>query len=653
MGVNKSTDRYLIVPEGSVMTAGFSAQLAKGQIGLFDVQAVGAKGATAVSSVAGADKNFSKFEVRLGVENKTARTLSNKPAKTLTFALSDITKAWVGRPHVTEQKFDEWYVGYNGFDTTKSFVFKPGETYELDLVVWGKPLGYLNQAKSDMHVAKYSFGIPQNTDACVEEDACEPVDCKEHTLNAVKYFNDYQLPTGDKLSKYFYISPVLTPAENPSLTEYTVYELTFCGSESDSAIGLVQAQYPNVEIVRDELSLALQMMIPSSEGEPDPFLITLPNLIPGCDGCPEGYEEIEGGYVYIVQFADEGEDASSDIEAAIPDVVSDSVVKQGQNFGVGYYMAVTERKLTKEELLDFASPSFSTAVSIVFAGEKDSMCSSTAEPVEIDWVEVATGNATVKTFEIVLQDDCNGSRLAELQAAYPELSIEVSGTPTPANCLRRYTTTVMTDVVFPVGCPNSTAIAEVYTAEAPAPFDVNSYWIEVSATSDSSYSCGIHIKAKPVIVNAVGECLIDELPFIATSMRVKPAGGYITNLYLNSPIVNNPFATLQVERAEDLDNLGGDMRSFERQGRFYFQNESYFGNVYARGILGLENQLEGLTQYTTYAFQVDRAKQAQGFGGYVNESIVYHMVVPAGKTEGVEALLNTLAAGAGVTVESL
>src|SRR5690606_20383631 len=103
----------------------------------------------------------------------------------------------------------------------------------------------------------------------------------------------------------------------------------------------------------------------------------------------------------------------------------------------------------------------------------------------------------------------------------------------------------------------------------------------------------------------------------------------------------------------DLDNLGGDMRSFERQGRFYFQNESYFGNVYARGILGLENQLEGLTQYSTYAFQVDRNKQAQGFGQYALESIVYHMIVPVGRSSEVENLLNTIAGGAGVVVESL
>lgn len=653
MGLNASDNRYLIVPEGSVMTTGYSAQLAKGQIGLFDVVNVGKGGATAVSTTAGADKNFSKFEVRLGVENRTARTLSNKPSKTLTFTPKDISKAWVGRPHVTEQKFDEWYVGYDGFDETKTLSFRPGDNFQLDLILWGKPLGYLNHGKLDQFVAKYTVIIPESNDPCTPEDPCEPIDCKEKTLEMVDYFSNYPLPTGDTLSRYFYINPVLSPASEPTLTEYTLYELTFCGSDEDSVIGLVQAQYPDVDIVRDELTLALQMLIPTSDGAPEDFVSTLPDLIPGCEGCPDEYDEIEGGYVYIIQFEDGGTDESADIESALPNAVTGSVVKQGQNYGVGYYIGLTDTKLTQAELQNFASPSFNTTATIVFAGEKGAMCVNDAE-VAFPWVAVETANATTKTFEIILKDDCNGTRLAELQEAYPDLVITAAATPAPTNCLRKYQTTVTTDIVFPNGCPNSDVIEQVYTAEAPMAFDVNTFWVEAPSTDDdTSYLCGIYIKAKPVIVNAVGECLIDELPFIATSMRVKPAGGYITNLYLNAPIVNNPLPTHQVERAQDLDNLGGDMRSFERQGRFYFQNESYFKDVYSRAVLGLENQLEGLTQYNTFAFQIDRHKQAQGFGGYVTESIVYHMIAPVGQSQDVEALLNTLAASAGVPVESL
>lgn len=649
---NKALDRYLIVPEGSVMTSGYSAELAKGQIGLFDMQAVTKKGATAVDSVAGANKNFSKFEVRLGVENKTSRTLSNKPAKTLTFSLNDVTKAWVGAPHVTEQKFDEWYIGYNGFDEDKTLVFKPGESFKLDLVVWGKPLGYMTNTKSCNFVATHTIMIDENFDNCTEEDPCEPVDCKKYTLEAVKALNEYKLPTGEDLSKYFYINPVISPADAPSLTEYTLYELSYCGSEGAGEIGNVQAQYPDVEIVRDELSLNFQMLIPTSEGTPSDYVTSLPDMIPGCAGCPDGYSKIEGGYAYVIQFSDAGEDESADIESALPNAIADSVQKLGQNYGVGYYIGLTDEKLSAADLANFAGASFDATTSIVYVGEKSAVCENSTT-VSIPWVEVTTANATVKEFEIILADDCNGTRITELQEAYPELVITEAINPTPANCLRKYTTTVTTDIVFPNGCPNSDVIQQVYTAEAPLAFDVNSFWVEVADEETSGNLCGIHIKAKPVIVNATGECLIDELPFIATSMRVKPAGGYITNLYLNAPIVNRPFPTLQVERAQDLDNLGGNMRGFERQGRFYFQNESYNKGIYSRSVLGLENQLEGLTQYTTFAFEVDRTKHAQGFGGTVTESIVYHMIAPTGKSKGVESLLNTIAAGAGVPVEQL
>lgn len=649
---NKAIDRYLIVPEGSVMTSGYSAELAKGQIGLFDMQAITKKGATAISSVAGAHPSFSKYEVRLGVENKTSRTLSNKPAKTLTFSLKDVSKAWVGAPHVTEQKFDEWYIGYNGFDATKTLEFKPGESFQLDLVVWGKPLGYMTNSKSCNYVAKHTIHIDENFDGCIEEEPCEAVDCKTYTLDTVKNLNDHMLPSGEKLSKYFYINPVISPADEPELTEYSLYELSYCGSEGAGEIGKVQAQYPDVEIVRDELSLNFQMLIPTSEGAPSNYVTSLPDMIPGCEGCPDGYNEIEGGYAYVIQFADAGEDESANIESALPNAVAGSVQKLGQNYGVGYYIGLTDEKLSTADLANFAGASFDATTSIVYVGEKSTVCENSST-VSIPWVKVTTANATVKEFEIILADDCDGSRLEELQEAYPELVITAVNDPAPANCLRKYSTEVVTDIVFPNGCPNSTVIQEVYTAEAPMAFDVNSFWVEVAEDESTGNLCGIHIKAKPVIVNALGECLIDELPFIATSMRVKPAGGYITNMYLNAPIVNKPFPTLQVERAQDLDNLGGNMRGFEKQGRFYFQNESYNKGVYTRATLGLENQLEGLTQYTTFAFEIDRSKHAQGFGGSVTESIVYHMIAPVGQSQGVESLLNTIAAGAGVPVEQL
>lgn len=647
---NKPLDRYLVVPNGAVKTSGYSADLAKGQIGLFDVDPskVGRRGAPAIESIVGAKSNYNKYEVRLGVEDRIARTLSNKSAKTLPFKLNDVVKAWVSEPQIKEQKFDEWYIGYDGFDESKSLVFKPGESFQLDLVVWGKPLGYMTLNKSKNYIARHTIQIDENFDGCLEEDGCEPVDCAKYTLEAVEDLSNHITPTGEKLSRYFYIAPLVKPKEEVETTPYSLYELEYCGSNDGNEIGKVQAQYPDVEIVRDPLSLKFQMLLPTADGAPEAYKTTLPNLIPGCEGCPEGYSEIAGGYAYIVQLEDNGEDKASDISDSIPNVVSDSVVKLAQTYDIGYYIALSESKMTEEEIEEFLTGQ--PTASISYAGEKDAVCSSDEE-MEFEWVKTAEGQATVKTFEIVLGDDCNGSRLEELQEVYPDLTIEEVETPAPNNCIRKYSAKVPTNIVFPEGCPNADVLQDVYTAEPPRTFDVNAHWIEVSEENEEGSVCGIYIKAKPVVINAQGECLIDELPFMATSMRVKPAGGYITNTYLNAPIVNRPFATLQVERGQDLDNLGGNIRGFERQGRYYFQNEKYMCDVYGRTVLGLENQLDGLTRYSFYSFQIDKTKHAQSFGGKVLESIVYHMITPSGKSDGVEKLLQTIAGAAGVVVE--
>lgn len=645
MGVNASDNRYLVVPAGSTMTTGYSADLAKGQIGLFDVKSVSKRGAKAISDTLGYDKRFSKFEVRLGIEDKQARTLSNKPVKTLPFKLTEVTKAWIGRPTVVEQKFDEWYLGYDGFDTKKSFVFKPGESYQLDLILWGKPLGYLNLgAKTGQFIVKYMGLIDENYDNCEDEDLCEPVDCRAETLKIVEDLNNYQLPSGEKLSKVLHIEPVLSPTETATKTEFKLWALSYCGSDGGNEIGKVQAQYPNYTVVRDNLTLQFHILAPATETIPN-YQTTLPDLIPGCEGCPEGYALVDGGYMYSVQTV--GEDFAED---SIPNLVEDSEHKYPAGGGSTYVTFLTSEKLTDAEIAAFLE-SNEKVKSITYVGEKNEICENGAT-TSIPWSLVTTATAINKKYTIILQDDCNGTRLQELQEAYPDLTIVQETNPTPANCIRKYSTNVLSDVAFAVGCPDG-IVGTNYSFEAPEKFDFNAYWVEESTSSDDVYSCGIYIKAKPVVINAKGECLIDELPFMATSMRVKPAGGYITNQYLNAPVVNRPFASFQVESAKDMDNLGGNMRGFEREGKFYFQNESYYKNVFARNVLGLENQLDGLVQYNMYSFEIDKYTKTQSFGQNTLESITYHMIAPSGEGSAVEELLNAIAVGAGIPVEQL
>ena len=195
-------------------------------------------------------------------------------------------------------------------------------------------------------------------------------------------------------------------------------------------------------------------------------------------------------------------------------------------------------------------------------------------------------------------------------------------------------------------------IRDVYTTEAPENFEINSFWIkDIPADSLQNVQCGIVIKGLPIILNSDDEGLRDSLPFIATSTRLQAVSGYAEDFYLNKPVLRSRIQVRKTSDAMDLDNLGGNLKIFERAGDAYFLNQTYMkDNLIGRKLLGTESQLYGLTQYNDYVFEVNKVGHAQGLSGKASESIVYHIFAPVGKSKDVEQLHKAIAGGAGVPI---
>jgi len=642
MGVNKASDRYLLSDHGEVMNTGSSANLGKNVIGLFNIHDVDRNGAKAVDTSAPIEANSrAKFEVRQGILNKAGvtRTLSNKAKSTIPFKAKDIVGAWVTTPHTTEQSFDELYIGYNGFEESSSFKFKPGHSFTTDITLWGSAMGMINDG--GRYTVRYTSIIPDLDawDTCGEElDFCSPVDCRKETLNMVKYLRSYLLPGQIPLTNYVDIDPVFSTVNAGTTTAYKVMELSIPTFDAGKDIGKVQAQYPDLKIVVDELTHKFQTLVPETATVAD-FVQGIADVIPGCDGCPVGFEEVAGGFVYSVKAT-----AEPTIEGATIEQVGEDKAT-----GVKFFLALVEDKLEAEAIAEIAGD-------VIFLGEKGAICKNDATTATA-WVKVSEGTATTHKYTIVLADDCNGSRIEELQEHYPDLVITASSTPAPKNCIRKYETNVVTDIQFVEGCPNANVLEKIYTSEAPAPFDYYSYWIQdVEEENAGEISCGVRIKGKPVIVNADDEALRDVMPFIATSIRLDAVSGYTLaeTMNLNTPTLraDERFKVTKTSEARDLDNLGGNMKLFERAGNAYFLNEEYMlNNIYGRYVTGTESVLEGLTQYSTYSFEVNTTSSAQGLGGKATDAIVYHIVVPAGKAEKVEALHKAIAGLAQVPID--
>lgn len=600
MASHKAWDRHLITNEGLVMDKGFSTRLAKGQIGIFDMSAENQTklGNPAIADFTGqpADR---KFEIKVGIhDNGLGRSQTNKSMTSIPFTLGGVQGLSVSVPDITEKVFDEWIVGYNGKPGTE-LTFNAGETTELSILLSGEPMGILGYFNSELEL-KMQFTAPNDVaDVNNEKIVMEAIKAVMDT----EYMGQY--PVGELLEILPINSTNLTTVTG---TSHVLLDLAVEDLGDSGALGEVQAAYPGAVVKRTD-----------RKGLVSTYTI----LVEGGDVDVAATDIVEGNS-YAIKTA-----GTTDFTliGAADNTVGTQFVATGTGTGTGTVDAI---------------------------GAVDYSYDVDGTTIVKSWTTVEQGTATTETYTIRLADkDGTTSRLAELQAAYPELTIvEVAESYSPALCQRDYSTTVATNVVFEECDP---AFRGLFESEAPRTYDFVDWDGEV-VTYDPAALMGIKFKGKDVTLSPNGEALRHQFPFYNTSVRIEVSGGY--------PIdVNESFAQYQggvmpiklISRAQEQSNLGADLMDWEVRGKSYFTNgnDPKHDNLFARSIYGRESDLDELTQYVTYALKISRTKYAQGFGSKQEENFTYHVVAEVGKHAAVEALLNSLATEAGVgTVEA-
>lgn len=643
MALHSSDNRVQVLPNGEVMQDGnFSFDLALDQLGIFSTQKRSKKGLKAITDFKGINKNLEKLKVLVGTKDEIGVSATNKNSSSLHFTLNNVVKAGISYPKHSEQKVDYWRVGWDGLNDDTNIKLFEGQELEFSMTIEGMPVTFFNS--TDSYTVKVPIIIPGAEPTCGVDGTynCEPVSCKDHVIQLVKSLNNYELPTGRKLSELFDIYPILsTPSVIANKVTYKYWELEYCGSGGRDELGKVQAQYPGVQVFRDTMSDKF-VMFAESAYIPVDFEMTKKDILKGCDTCPTGYTEVADGLLYSVILEDDGTDKSADVLAISTNAVAGSAVKTGQNFGIGYYLVTLTDELTDTEKNTFITAN--PTATILSLGTKSAHCTN-AEVAKFKWVETGSCDASTADYEIMLADDCHGDKLEELQAHYPNLVISKLQT---ANCVTSYGTRVVTDFSCSKGCSQA-IVEQVFTAEAPKPYGINNFWTPVVTTpsGDNTIKCGFEIKAKPVIINPK-ECVIDKLPFIMTSTRISNlAGGYQLDYTMTSRRVDRTFNVIQLERAQDLDNLGGNLRGWERRGNIYFKNEQYSKNPIERDIKGTQSKLDGLVQYAFGYFEIEQAVKA-GINEREYTNITYGFLVPYGKTKELEDVLKSLASSAEV-----
>ncbi len=402
---------------GNVLATGGSKNLAKGQFTIVNTGKPTVNGAAVVADFAGLSASTA-YEMRLGKHKiPNSRTNSNsKPYGTGAFKIKDVANVRANFPKHTKQLFDDVVIGYDGVNAGTEISLLEGQTTLMDIELCGENISYLSGSYD--HVIKIHFGREVGeTDKDVIERAVERL--KRETF-----------PGGTPITQAIDIKVVNSDNLPLAGIPYVFSKLNLVDSGDSNSLGLVQAQYPTyrVELTgRNGLVSEYTILHPASATLAS-YVSSTTSYLKDCADCAAGYALLsEGGIIYNISIEDDGTSLTSVIDDVAGYVAGSAVLKgrDGTNSGRGIYSVVVTSELTDAQIATFMATgaSHGTAVITKVGTVKDICYNSTTTSTA--WVDGATCYASTESYKIQLKDnDCSGSRLAELQAYYPSLVIE-------------------------------------------------------------------------------------------------------------------------------------------------------------------------------------------------------------------------------------
>lgn len=741
MGLHKPFDRHFFTLGGSVMKTGYSLNLTKGVIGLFDLKKTSKDGMEAVTSFAGHSKDR-EYVFRMGMGDRpVSRSQDNKNASSYPFKLSDVISVKASAPESTEQSVDEVSIGYNGVDADTAITFKIGDRKTIYLKLCGEQVGLLGYPNNTVEI-EYTMEADKCDpyESCFDCDDCLDVNCQPLVQGYVDFLNSYELKGGVALTELIEVNPVKSCAteETFALTPYDFYCMSVCDTGDQNALALVQAQYPDFKIIKKDRvgSTTTYEFIALQGTTVADYKQSIASVLKGCEDCPAGYTEVVGGVIYALALEDEGADLVATAEG-LPGAVAGTGKKNGQDFGVGYYTVVLDNALTQVEIDAFVLANPTATIDLV--GDVATICEN-ATVTTVAWAVCGTCNASEEEYKITLPDDCNGERLAELQAAYPNLvvtydsvnstnTVSVTGTlgtanitiggvdylatfntdlattatdfvtthasailtatgavltstgdiltvegvtaelptltvtnltgdldgtigvaaivPITGGCTTKYKTTVKTNLVCEECDPIYLA---AFSSEAPSDFEANKWAKVVNETAYTSCLCGVKFKGKVFEINP-DECLRGELNFTEDSVQIEVSGGYITEQREGvGRIMDEPMNVMYFSRWTPRTHVGGNMWEFEEESRWHLDNESRSDSLLTRILKGQQSNIGASSQVVDYSIQLRRSGYTQSMSQTnFNSAIELHIIAEYGRHKDVEALVNLIAGGAGVS----
>jgi len=424
--INSTKQRFLFAIDGIVNTTVAKDSLGKGQFMIGDIKKPGVRPATNLSTIR---KDEKRLKILVGEDKHVnSRSFTHGASETEVFSLSQIVEIRQTNPKILEPSVDEWVVGWTGRldepETSLSFT-KSSKPFNLFMTINGGANPY-SGGGLNTEVINFTYPIEDSDfyNSCVETDKCDPIPCQGIVEDIVKRLKRRRTSGGRVLEELVDIFPVVSCVESTSTDDISYWTMSVCDTGDAQALSRVQGAYPDLVIKRLGRVGAVTTYQTMAETIPADYEYSNVQIIPTCSVCPGGFTTLPGGWVYVVTIADNGTDVSATLDTTLQvggNTVT--VVRQGTESGtnVGVYSVLATNPVSEADITELVGDFTSATISLV--GNKDTVCSDT-DTLTVDWIEGDTCELSTETYDIVLPDnECGTNRLAELQKAYPELTI--------------------------------------------------------------------------------------------------------------------------------------------------------------------------------------------------------------------------------------
>nr|MCH9664263.1 hypothetical protein [Gammaproteobacteria bacterium] len=419
----KPKDQYFpALVDGSVRTTGSSLTLGIGELAFVDLSRTSNTGVQILSDFSNLLPT-SKLAIRIGEpRDYVSRSESNKTLSSIPFDLKDVHSIYVDAPQKKGIDVDDFVIGFNGADGSE-IDLDNAQNEIIEVCLKGDVMGYIG-LPDRKHIANINLSAP------ITGVKGEDWTMHEIIENAFIELTNYELPGRIPITDF--VDIILVNSENPASlpgSSSTTYNLVVEDGGTQSELGAIQAQYPSLNVQRVQWEAGRTTYSTVATSLPTAYQPGRRFVVKGCEACDAGYTELSEGLVYQITTADPTDQTAA--VQALPGATAGTAVRIDLVGDTSTYTVVTDDALTQTEIDAFILANPTARVELIAQDVVD-LCQG-PQPATVAWVAGESCNFTTEVYKITLRDtECNESRLPELQAAYPGLTIAQDGTATRA-----------------------------------------------------------------------------------------------------------------------------------------------------------------------------------------------------------------------------